>query len=84
MPIDNSEEAIRKRKVTANRILNILKAILNKAWYDGLVESNEAWRRIKPFSKVSKPRMGYLELAEIRCLVKASPPDLQVPISTGH
>lgn len=75
--IDNSEEAIRKRKATVNRTLNYFKAILNKAFNDGKTSSDDAWRRIKPFSKVDVARIEYLELEEVTRLVNACPPDLR-------
>ncbi|MGB4108045.1 MAG: tyrosine-type recombinase/integrase [Alphaproteobacteria bacterium] len=78
---DNSEEGLRKRKVTANRYLNIFKAILNKAYLDGKVASDDAWRRVKPFKKVDSARIGYFELDEIARLVNACPDDLRRLVS---
>ncbi len=75
--MDVSEETLRKRKATANRYLNMLKAILNKAYYDGKVPSDDAWRRIKPYKKVDSPRVGYFELDEIERLANACPDDLR-------
>src|SRR5688572_7279266 len=43
------EQGFRKRKATVNRYLNILKAILNKAYQDGKVSSDIEWKRVKPF-----------------------------------
>ena len=48
-------EAKRKRRASANKVLTILKAALNQAWHDGLVESDDAWRRVKPFQGVDDP-----------------------------
>ncbi len=42
----------RRRKSTANRILTILKAALNRSWRDGHVASDRAWRRVEPFKNV--------------------------------
>src|SRR5260370_2499882 len=42
-------ERDRRRKATANRIMTILKAALNRAWRDGKVASDSAWRRVEPF-----------------------------------
>ena len=39
----------RARQATANRILTVLKAMLNKAYYEGMAESDTAWRRIQAF-----------------------------------
>jgi len=75
--LDQSEEGVRKRKSTANRNLTYLKAILNKAYNDGKIAHDDAWRRIKPFSKVDSPRVEYLELDEITRLVNTCPVDLK-------
>jgi NADH dehydrogenase/NADH:ubiquinone oxidoreductase subunit G len=39
----NGEQAIRQRRASANRVLAILRAALNRAWKDGRVTSNSAW-----------------------------------------
>jgi hypothetical protein len=50
---ENDPEAIRKRRSSANRVLNMLKAALNYAFDEGLVASNEAWgRRVTKFEGV--------------------------------
>ena len=46
---DGSEEAHRRRRSSANRVLTILKAALNYAFNDGRVASDGAWRKVKPF-----------------------------------
>src|SRR5258708_6519599 len=55
----------RGRKSTANRILTKLKAALNRAWRDGHVASDRAWRRVKPFKNVDAARVRYLSADEI-------------------
>jgi hypothetical protein len=57
-------EAARRRKVSANRVLTILKAALNMAFRDGKVASDAQWRRVKPFSNVETARVAYLTLKE--------------------
>lgn len=74
---NTSEEALRKRKATVNRYLNMLKAILNKAYHDGKAASDDAWRRVKTFKKVDSPRVEYFDLEEIERLVNACPADLR-------
>ena len=59
-------EAQRKRRVTANHVLTILKAALNHAWREGKVPSDTAWRKVKPFHNVDAPRIRYL--TEIECV----------------
>ena len=67
-------EAIRKRRATANRILTILKAALNHAWQEGLVPSDDAWRRVKPFHDVEAPVVRYLGQDECMRLLNAALP----------
>ena len=50
----DDDDARRKRKATANRILTMLKAALNRAFQAGRVASNSAWRKVKPFRKVDE------------------------------
>jgi hypothetical protein len=51
-PEAGDDEAIRKRKASTNRVLNMLKAILNKAFDDKQVNNRDAWgRRLKPLSR---------------------------------
>lgn len=76
MEFDRTDpEAVRKRKSTANRVLTVLKAILNHAYQevDG-IKSDEAWRRVKPFKSVDQPKISYLSEAECTRLINASDP----------
>ena len=73
----NSDEARRKRKCTANRILNTLKAALNKAYQDGKIPSDDAWRRIKPFKGVESAKIRYLDTQEIQRIVNACDPEFR-------
>jgi integrase len=70
-------EQARRRKSSANRILTILKAALNRAWRDGKTPSDIAWRRVEPFESVDSARVRYLLLDEARRLINASPPDFR-------
>lgn len=67
----------RQRRATANRVLTVLKAALNRAWQGGKVASDEAWRRVKPFRGVDAPLVRYLTGEEIMRLVNVSPADLR-------
>jgi integrase len=58
-------EAVRRRRATANRVLTYLKAALNHAWRSGVVASDDAWRRVKPFKSVDAPLVRYLSRDEI-------------------
>jgi integrase len=70
----------RRRRATANRVLTVLKAALNRAWQAGKVPSDEAWRRVKPFRGVDAPLVRYLTEEEVKRLVNASAPDLRALI----
>ena len=70
-------EAKRKRRASANKVLTILKAALNHAWHDGRVESDDAWRRVKPFQGVDDPTIRYLSLKECIRLLNACDSDFR-------
>ena len=80
-------EQKRARRATANRILSILKALLNKAFHDGLVGDDTAWRQVRPFPRVDEPRIRFLTDAEATRLVSACRPDfrplVQAALLTG-
>ena len=65
-------EAVRRRRATANRVLTYLKAALNHAWRAGVVPSDDAWRRVKPFN-VDAPVVRYLSQDEITRLLNSQP-----------
>lgn len=73
-------DAGRKRKATANRVLGILKAVLNHAWHEGHAETDDAWRVVKPFRGVSAPVVRYLSTAECGRLVNACPADFRAMV----
>jgi integrase len=84
---DSSEEAQRRRRSSANRVLTVLKAALNRAWRDGKVASSDAWDRVEPFENVDGVRLRYLTVAECKRLINAADPDfrplLQAALATG-
>jgi len=67
----------RARRSTANRILNVLKALLNRAFQDGLAADDIAWRKVKPFAKADEARIRFLSDAEAVRLVNACLADLR-------
>ena len=85
--IDRSEEAVRRRRSSANRVLTILKAALNHAFNDGKLKSDAEWRRVKPFESVDGVRTGYLKLDECKRLINAAGPQfrelVQAALLTG-
>jgi integrase len=71
---DNKKRA---RKSTANRILTVLKAILNKAFQDDLVRDDSVWRKVKPFANADEPITRFLTHAEATRLLNACRPDFR-------
>jgi integrase len=80
---DHGDEAVRRRRCTANRILAILRAALNRAWRDGRVPSDAAWRRVEPFENVDAARIRYLTVAEAKRLINASDLDFRDLVQAG-
>ena len=78
-----TDEAKRKRKNTANRILTILKAGLNHALETGKVLEPAPWRFVKPFKGVIASRMRYLSIAEQRKLVTACEGDFKALVQAA-
>jgi len=72
-----SEDARRKRRATANRVLTMLKAALNRAYNAGRVPSDAAWRKVKPFKQANEPVVHYLNGDETRRLVNACADDFR-------
>jgi len=71
--VPDDEDARRARKATANRILTMLKAALNRAFQAGRASSDSAWRKVKPFRKVDEAVVRYLSVVEAQRLVRACP-----------
>jgi integrase len=73
----DNEDARRARKATANRILTMLKAALNRAFHGDRVSSDSAWRKVRPFKQVDEAVVRYLSAAKARRLVRACPEDFR-------
>jgi integrase len=69
--IVHDDDGRRRRQASANRVLTILKAALNRAWRRGKISSNAAWARIEPFENVDAARVRYLNVAEAKRLINA-------------
>jgi integrase len=86
-PVADADEALRRRRSTANRILAILRAALTHAWRQGRVASDQAWRRVKLFENVASARIRYLTIAEGKRLINAADADfrnlVQAALQTG-
>jgi integrase len=73
----NDEDGRRARRATANRTWTVLRAALNHAFGDGKIESDAAWRRVKPFQQVEAARVRYLTIAEAKRLQNACDPEFR-------
>jgi integrase len=76
-PIADDPESLRRRRDTANRIRTILFAALNRAFEDGKIASDAAWRKVKPFRETGSARVRYLSLDECKRLLNACEPDFR-------
>jgi integrase len=85
--VKGDDDAIRRRRASANRTLTVLKAGLNRAWREGKISSDDAWRRVEPFEEADGARVQYLTIAEAKRLLNASEPDFrrlaQAALATG-
>ena len=70
-------DASRARRATANRVLTVLKAVLNFAFREVAVQSDEEWRRVRPFQRVDAAKVRFLDDDEARRLANACGPDLR-------
>jgi integrase len=73
----DDDDARRARKASANRILTMLKAALNRAFHADRVVSDIPWRKVRPFKRVDEAVVRYINITECRRLVNACPPDFQ-------
>jgi integrase len=65
------DDSDRRRRASTNRLWSILRAALNHAFHDGKIESDIAWRKVKPFKAVDAARIRYLTVAESKRLINA-------------
>lgn len=71
-PQISPEEAQRRRKASANRVLSTLKATLTLACQEGwVVCPMDPWRLVKPFKQVDEPRQTYLTAEDQQRLLNA-------------
>ena len=64
-------EVIRKRKSTVNRTLTVLRAALNHAFRNDLIEHDAAWRKVRGFRDVEARRIRCLTPEEAGRLIDA-------------
>jgi integrase len=79
-----SEDAVRRRKDSANRYLTILRAALTHSVADGKVAcSGVAWKTVRPFAQVDQRRTRFLTDDEARKLVEKCGPDFQLLVQAA-
>jgi integrase len=76
-------ETIRRRRSTANRVLTILKAALNKARQDGRIANDYAWAQVRAFREVDAARLRYLSDDEVRRLVNTCGSDFRALVTAA-
>ena len=81
--IAQDADAKRARRASANRVLTVLRAALNHAYREGQAQSDEAWRRVKPFKGTQAARIRYLTDEESRRLINACGTELRVLVHTA-
>jgi integrase len=67
----DDEDAKRRSQDSANRVLTILKAALNEAFQDeaNKIETDAAWRRVKPYRDVGGARTDHFDATQVRQLI---------------
>jgi integrase len=73
--IADDPEEVRRSKDSANRVLSMVKALLNHAVRDPAngITDDSAWRLVKPFHGVAKPRSIRYSPEEVGRLIKSAP-----------
>lgn len=80
--VDMAEQA-RRRKVTVNRVIALLKACLNHAHGRHRVASREGWSRLNKFRAVDSARLRWLDVDESRRLLNACQSDARSLVQAG-
>jgi integrase len=65
----DEKDQLRRARYTANRRWNLLRAVLNYAFESDAVKSDAAWRKVKPFRNVDRPRTVTASVREARGLL---------------
>jgi integrase len=68
-------ESVRRSKDTANRVLSMVKALLNHALRDPAngISDDHAWRLVRPHHGVAAPRTAHFSADQVRGLIEATP-----------
>ncbi|MGH8258501.1 MAG: tyrosine-type recombinase/integrase, partial [Steroidobacteraceae bacterium] len=78
VPLAGDRDRRRRAQDTANRRFNLLRAILNSAYRKepDRVPNADAWRRVRAFQRVDRPRTRVLTAVQCRCVIGCLPPAL--------
>ena len=68
----------RASRASANRLLTMFKACLNRSFKDGKIGSDKGWRGVSPFKGVDASRTRYLSLEEVTRFLNASDPQFRL------
>ncbi|MDC1286293.1 tyrosine-type recombinase/integrase [Gammaproteobacteria bacterium] len=81
--VDGSPETVRKSRATANRNLTTLKAMLNLAHKDGLVQSKAAWDNVTKYKDTHKAREDFLKRDQVEQLIGAAEGNFKILLKAG-
>jgi integrase len=70
------EEALRKRKITVNTLIGVLRSALRMAWENGKIENGRGWQTLRRIPNVTRARVLHLSRPECRKLLLHCRPDL--------
>jgi integrase len=76
-PVVDAAERKRRKRSTLNRVVNNVKACLTRAFLNGHVSSDAAWRRLKKFKSADSARIQWLSAAQATRLINAAAPDFR-------
>jgi integrase len=80
-----TEEEKRRRRSSANRVYTVLRGALNMAFADGRVDTDAAWRRVKPLREADAAIVRRFTMEEVRALVDAAePPFRELLVAALH
>jgi integrase len=76
-PVIDAGERKRRKRSTLNRVISNVKACLNRAFQDGHVSSDSAWRRLRKFKGADSARILWLSADQATRLINAAAPDFR-------
>jgi integrase/recombinase XerD len=71
-------ESARKRKITLNKVLTVLRSALRMAWENGKTSNERCWHIVRNIPNRANKRQMFLSRPECALLLKCCAPDLRV------